>query len=381
MAENDENKPSRLEIISDAFGLGLLDYIRESPICRPPQFIRTGYKGIDDVVFRGGLPRGRKVELVGAPSEGKTSLALKLAESVILQGGAVAWFDAERVINAVNFSKQYTGYKIPLIQAIDAEDPDKLLVDSDGNPWMIPNPEVFLVPFFSSAQDMKKKFFTLLALDIFDLIVLDSIAATSPDMIITSDVNNLSQFEKFQIPIFWKEFFQALEGGFKAERFDAKKQEYFPILSNKPKHIFQEDGRGKTRLVEDRTYHNLEDKKACFLYINHLPEQIKVNIFQQSSIQTKTTGGRKKEYSADIRIIVRAKNEWKGTGATKKYLGKSIIIKNEKSRIGEPYGMTTVHLSKDGTMTDDCGQKSVEEFFDGDAAELPFDLGATNENS
>jgi recombination protein RecA len=55
--------------------------------------LSTGFPSLDRVA--GGLPRGRIVELFGGAGGGKTTLALQIAAHV-LQGGGVAWIDAER---------------------------------------------------------------------------------------------------------------------------------------------------------------------------------------------------------------------------------------------------------------------------------------------
>lgn len=56
--------------------------------------LSTGFPSLDAAV--GGLPRGRIVELFGAPGTGKTTLALQIVSHTLRNGGGAAWIDAER---------------------------------------------------------------------------------------------------------------------------------------------------------------------------------------------------------------------------------------------------------------------------------------------
>jgi recombination protein RecA len=55
----------------------------------------TGCVSLDWVLACGGLPRGRIIELIGAESSGKSSMALYLAAQVQKSKGKVVWVDAE----------------------------------------------------------------------------------------------------------------------------------------------------------------------------------------------------------------------------------------------------------------------------------------------
>lgn len=59
----------------------------------PLERLATGDAALD-AALDGGLPRGRLVELYGAPGSGKTTLALRLAAAAQGQG-AVAWIDVD----------------------------------------------------------------------------------------------------------------------------------------------------------------------------------------------------------------------------------------------------------------------------------------------
>lgn len=60
----------------------------------PPSRLATGIAALDDVVG-GGLLRGRIIELSGAPSSGKTALALRMTAGVQRSGGSAAFLDVE----------------------------------------------------------------------------------------------------------------------------------------------------------------------------------------------------------------------------------------------------------------------------------------------
>lgn len=68
----------------------------------PPPFgafyIPTGLAALD-AALGGGLPRGRIVEIFGAESTGKSTLALQAAAHAIRAGSAAAWIDAEHVFD------------------------------------------------------------------------------------------------------------------------------------------------------------------------------------------------------------------------------------------------------------------------------------------
>ena len=103
MAEDDRSK--RLEALETAmkhvekqFGAGALMRLGERPN-QTISAIPTGSLALDIALGVGGVPRGRVVELFGAESSGKTTLALHmLAESQKL-GGIAAIIDAEHALD------------------------------------------------------------------------------------------------------------------------------------------------------------------------------------------------------------------------------------------------------------------------------------------
>ena len=58
--------------------------------------ITTGYLELDEAIGTGGIPRGRISELMGVPTSGMTTLALKIIAQAQVAGGMVAYLDLER---------------------------------------------------------------------------------------------------------------------------------------------------------------------------------------------------------------------------------------------------------------------------------------------
>ena len=66
--------------------------------------IPTGSLGLDIALGTGGVPRGRVVEIFGAESSGKTTMALQVIAESQKQGGVAAFIDAEHALD-VNYAK------------------------------------------------------------------------------------------------------------------------------------------------------------------------------------------------------------------------------------------------------------------------------------
>src|SRR5260370_30515447 len=62
--------------------------------------VPTGSLGLDVALGVGGLPRGRVVEIYGAESSGKTTLALECIAEAQKRGGGCAFIDAEHALDA-----------------------------------------------------------------------------------------------------------------------------------------------------------------------------------------------------------------------------------------------------------------------------------------
>jgi len=66
--------------------------------------IGTGSVGLDIALGIGGLPKGRVVEIFGAESSGKTTIALQVIAQAQKAGGAAAFIDAEHALD-VNYAR------------------------------------------------------------------------------------------------------------------------------------------------------------------------------------------------------------------------------------------------------------------------------------
>jgi recombination protein RecA len=64
--------------------------------------IASGYRQLDSALGIGGIPRGRISELIGAPTSGKTTVALKIMVQAQALGGMAVYIDLER-----NFDPAY----------------------------------------------------------------------------------------------------------------------------------------------------------------------------------------------------------------------------------------------------------------------------------
>jgi recombination protein RecA len=65
------------------------------------EVISTGSMALDHALGRGGMPRGRIVEIYGPESSGKTTMALHLIAEAQKQGGTCAFVDAEHALDIV----------------------------------------------------------------------------------------------------------------------------------------------------------------------------------------------------------------------------------------------------------------------------------------
>ena len=63
--------------------------------------ISTGSLNLDIALGIGGVPRGRIIEVYGAESSGKTTLALHIIAEAQKEGGVVAFIDAEHALDPV----------------------------------------------------------------------------------------------------------------------------------------------------------------------------------------------------------------------------------------------------------------------------------------
>lgn len=131
------------------FGKGTIQQFGTGTIV-PVTVISTGSISLDNALGVGGLPRGRVVEIFGPESSGKTTLALHAIAEAQKAGGAAAFIDAEH--------------------ALDPEYAAKLGVEIED--LLITQPD--------SGEQALEIAASLVATNVIDVIVIDSVAALVP---------------------------------------------------------------------------------------------------------------------------------------------------------------------------------------------------------
>jgi len=86
--------------ITKDFGAGLIMKLGEKSSMNV-ESIPTGSINLDIALGIGGVPKGRIIEVYGAESSGKTTLALHIIAEAQKQGGTVAFIDAEHALDPV----------------------------------------------------------------------------------------------------------------------------------------------------------------------------------------------------------------------------------------------------------------------------------------
>jgi len=123
--------------------------------------ISTGSLALDVSLGIGGIPRGMYTEIMGPESSGKTTVALSIVKEAIKSGLSVMYLDAERSVD-YRYVKAIIGEfdesKLTILSPKTAED------------------------FFRVAEDG-------IASDLFQLIILDSLAGVSPEKEINDDLD------------------------------------------------------------------------------------------------------------------------------------------------------------------------------------------------
>lgn len=91
---------SAVEQIQKSFGDGAIMKLGENQRMNISS-ISTGSLNLDFALGIGGVPRGRIVEIYGAESSGKTTLALNIIAQAQKEGGIAAFIDAEHALDPV----------------------------------------------------------------------------------------------------------------------------------------------------------------------------------------------------------------------------------------------------------------------------------------
>ncbi|MEO7993220.1 MAG: recombinase RecA [bacterium] len=88
-----------LQQIRRQFGDGSIMRLGDPQARLAPDVISTGLLSLDFALGVGGIPYGRVIEIYGAESSGKTTMALHIASEVQREGGTVAFVDAEHALD------------------------------------------------------------------------------------------------------------------------------------------------------------------------------------------------------------------------------------------------------------------------------------------
>ncbi|MCL2792641.1 MAG: recombinase RecA [Spirochaetaceae bacterium] len=102
---NDSERQKALEAaklqIEKQFGKGSLMKLGEKPISNNFQVIPSGAITLDAALGIGGYPKGRIIEIFGPESSGKTTIALHAIAESQKQGGVAAFIDAEHALDPI----------------------------------------------------------------------------------------------------------------------------------------------------------------------------------------------------------------------------------------------------------------------------------------
>jgi recombination protein RecA len=151
-ASSDRDKTLELALaqIEKAFGRGAVMRLGDSALDTSIKSIPTGSIALDLALGIGGLPRGRIVEIFGAESAGKTTLAMSAIAEAQAAGGQAAFIDVEHAMD-------------PTYARVLGVDVDKLLISQPD-----------------SAEQALEITEYLIRSGALDIIVLDSVAALVP---------------------------------------------------------------------------------------------------------------------------------------------------------------------------------------------------------
>jgi recombination protein RecA len=162
-ASSDRDKTLELALaqIEKAFGRGAVMRLGESNLDSTIKSVPTGSIALDLALGVGGLPRGRIIEIFGAESAGKTTLAMSAVAEAQAAGGQAAFIDVEHAMD-------------PSYARLIGVDVDKLLISQPD-----------------SAEQALEITEYLIRSGALDIIVLDSVAALVPQAELEGDMGEM----------------------------------------------------------------------------------------------------------------------------------------------------------------------------------------------
>jgi recombination protein RecA len=157
--KQDKELKNLLEELKKEFGEGSIMTLETIPKV-DVETISTGSPSLDLALGVGGLPRGRIIEIYGPESSGKTTLALSVAAEVQKTGGQVAFIDTEHALDP-DYAKRI-GVNV-----------EKLVISQPD-----------------SGEDALNIVEKLIRSGLFDLIIVDSVAALVPKAELEGEVGD-----------------------------------------------------------------------------------------------------------------------------------------------------------------------------------------------
>jgi recombination protein RecA len=159
-SERERALSAALSALEKNYGKGAVMRLGQGGQREPISTISTGSIGLDIAIGVGGVPRGRIIEVFGPESSGKTTLTLHIAAEAQKKGGAVCFIDAEHALD-LNYAAKL---------GVDTE---KLLISQPDSG--------------EQALDIAE---TLVRSNAVDLVVIDSVAALTPQAELDGDMGD-----------------------------------------------------------------------------------------------------------------------------------------------------------------------------------------------
>src|ERR1700686_1452072 len=101
MSEKERALTAALSQIERSYGKGAIMKLGEAAAQRNIDVIPTGSLTINMALGAGGIPRGRRAEIYGPKTAGKTTLGLHVTAQSQKLGGVAAFIDAEHALDPV----------------------------------------------------------------------------------------------------------------------------------------------------------------------------------------------------------------------------------------------------------------------------------------
>lgn len=133
-----------------------------------------------DKALSGGFPKGKMVELYGPPRSGKTSIALATAAAALKRKERIAFVDLERALDLIEGEEQKKREK--------GEEPQLDRISWLRRNGINPMDENFDILDPDSGEEMFEILEDIIAHDLYDLVIVDSVAAIVTEAELESDI-------------------------------------------------------------------------------------------------------------------------------------------------------------------------------------------------